>query len=498
MKTHVIILMMAMALLFVVNKTEAQSTITLADFQTELQEIQKQLAQKATLTPSMSKVLQMNAVEGYVITRIEKSAVPDDFFKDNHLADTAPELETRTNISYDESGMIEIMYYDYDTGGQTWLLDRRVLFDRDEDGYVRTSEYYDRFDEVFVPMHRMSWNFYQQTQMPESILRERWEDGEWHNSELETVTYTEGVPVSVLFEHWLDGDWSPHGRFRFIEEGNDVVQLYELWEEQWVNAEKTTFTDGSLTDIIDFMIFMEEQNLMRLEEDLFSFFDQFPFTSMTEEVWNTDDQKWEYMEHFIKEQDVDEEEADRAVLIKHWEEGDWQMQFRLLFSDNAAGSIDDIWMQFPVDITEDGIVWHTQMIEDYTYDAEELLANVTRRAHAEDTFVDMVSLDFTWDEDPAPTDAESPDRPTAAALHAAYPNPFNPVTVVPYEIGTDGHVAIRLHDITGRYVTTLFEGRQPAGQHQVVVRADALASGVYIVRMEMLDYTGIRKITVVK
>ncbi|MGM0739325.1 MAG: hypothetical protein ACQETM_09230, partial [Bacteroidota bacterium] len=197
MKTHVTVLMTAMTLLFVVMKSEAQSTVSHADFQTDFQKIQQQLVQKTALTPSMSKVLQMNAVEGYVITRIEKSAVPDDFFKDNHLMDTAPELETRINISYDESGMFEIMYYEHDAGGQKWLLDRRVLFDRDEDGYVRTSEYYDRFDEVFVPMDRMSWNFYQQTLMPESILRERWEDGEWHNSELETVTYTEGVPGSV-------------------------------------------------------------------------------------------------------------------------------------------------------------------------------------------------------------------------------------------------------------------------------------------------------------
>jgi len=62
----------------------------------------------------------------------------------------------------------------------------------------------------------------------------------------------------------------------------------------------------------------------------------------------------------------------------------------------------------------------------------------------------------------------------------------------------DGHVAIRLHDITGRYVMTLHQGRQPAGRHHVVVRADGLASGVYIVRMEVQDYTGVRKITVVK
>ncbi len=487
-------LMTAIVLLFVVTRTDAQNSINPAD----IHAIQQHMLQKTTPQLSLSKALQIYVVEDYVATRIEKSVNPElGFLKTNQTTDIELMPYTRTNMSYDESGMIEIMYYDYDADGQAWLQDRRVLFDRDEEGYVRTFEFYDRFDEVFVPVERMRWNFYQQTPMPESILRERWEDGQWQNYERETITIEDGLPEVVLVERWHDGDWIFDERMSFIEEAGDVIQLVEIWDDQWVNWERTTFTDGSRSNMIDFMLLSEEYYLLGLEDDLFRMIDDFPFSAMIQEVWDEDDEKWVYMEQFIRDVDLDDEEADRAVYIKHWDEDDWQTEFRLLFSDNEMQSIDDILMQVQVEAEEE-LIWHTQMIEDYTYDANGLLAHVIRQMEMEGSLVDIMRLDFTWEEDPAATDVESPDLPAAATLHAAYPNPFNPVTVVPYEIGMDGHVAIRLYDITGRYVMTLHEGRQPAGQHQVVVRADGLASGVYIVRMEVQDYTGVRKITVVK
>ena len=484
----------AFVLLLVVTKAEAQNSIHPA----EIQALQQQMVQKAIPQLSLSKALQMYAVDDYVATRIEKSVNPElDFFKDIQTTDNDLMPYTRTNMSYDESGMIEIMYYDYDLDGQAWLEDRRILFERDESGYVRTTEYYDRFEEEFVPTYRVSWNFYQQTPMPESIIRERWEDGDWQNYERETITIEDGLPEAVLIERWHDGDWLSYRRMNFTEEGGDVVQLVEIWDDQWVNWERTTFTDGSRYNLIDFMLLSEEYYLLGLDDDLFRIIDDFPFSSLTEEVWDEDDEMWVYMEQFIRHVDLDEEEADRAIYVKHWDDGDWQIQFRLLFSDNEMQSIDDILMQIQVE-TDEEIIWHTQMIEDYTYDANDLLAHVIRHMEMEESLVDIMRFDFTWEEDPAATDAESPDLPAAATLHAAYPNPFNPVTVVPYEISMDGHVAIRLYDITGRYVMTLHEGRQPAGQHQVVVRADGLASGVYIIRMEARNYTGVRKITVVK
>ena len=49
------------------------------------------------------------------------------------------------------------------------------------------------------------------------------------------------------------------------------------------------------------------------------------------------------------------------------------------------------------------------------------------------------------------------------ALHAAYPNPFNPQTVVPFSVATTARVRITVFDMLGREVATLADGRYEGG-----------------------------------
>jgi len=74
------------------------------------------------------------------------------------------------------------------------------------------------------------------------------------------------------------------------------------------------------------------------------------------------------------------------------------------------------------------------------------------------------------------------------ALGAAYPNPFNPATVIPFEIASPGKVTIRIYDISGREITTLMDGTLPEGKHRVLWngrdnRGRSVASGVYFLKM---------------
>ncbi len=69
------------------------------------------------------------------------------------------------------------------------------------------------------------------------------------------------------------------------------------------------------------------------------------------------------------------------------------------------------------------------------------------------------------------------------------PNPFNPETVIPYSLASDGKVVIRIYDVAGRLVRTLVNAAQPAGPHVARWNGRAeggrvLASGVYFYRIE--------------
>ena len=53
--------------------------------------------------------------------------------------------------------------------------------------------------------------------------------------------------------------------------------------------------------------------------------------------------------------------------------------------------------------------------------------------------------------------------PKDYALHPAYPNPFNPVTTIRYDIPQNEHVSLVIYDLMGRQVRTLHSGYQTSG-----------------------------------
>ncbi len=73
--------------------------------------------------------------------------------------------------------------------------------------------------------------------------------------------------------------------------------------------------------------------------------------------------------------------------------------------------------------------------------------------------------------------------PIQYALHSPYPNPFNSVAMIPYELPEQSELQIDLFDLMGRRVESLYNGQKAAGHHRLLLKASGLASGVYVVRM---------------
>ena len=69
------------------------------------------------------------------------------------------------------------------------------------------------------------------------------------------------------------------------------------------------------------------------------------------------------------------------------------------------------------------------------------------------------------------------------------PNPFNPRTAIRFELTTPGSAELRVHDLAGRLVMTLVDGRElAAGTHRSVWDGKdhagrTVAAGVYIARL---------------
>jgi hypothetical protein len=94
--------------------------------------------------------------------------------------------------------------------------------------------------------------------------------------------------------------------------------------------------------------------------------------------------------------------------------------------------------------------------------------------------------------------AETPGVPRDYALHPAYPNPFNPTTLIRYDLPVGSNVSITVYDILGKEVATLVESFETAGYHEAVFNASNIASGMYLYRMTAGSFTDTKKLIVLK
>jgi hypothetical protein len=94
--------------------------------------------------------------------------------------------------------------------------------------------------------------------------------------------------------------------------------------------------------------------------------------------------------------------------------------------------------------------------------------------------------------------------PAAFRLGHCTPNPFNPVTSIDYDVPEGaGPVNIAVFDVAGRMVTTLYSGHHEPGVHRITwngrdSRGRSVASGIYFVRLEAMDFQASRKMVLLK
>ena len=70
-------------------------------------------------------------------------------------------------------------------------------------------------------------------------------------------------------------------------------------------------------------------------------------------------------------------------------------------------------------------------------------------------------------------------------LYQNFPNPFNPITKISYELKQNGRVTIKVFDILGNELETLVKANSPTGSYDVEFDGSAYSSGIYFYRMEI-------------
>ena len=88
-------------------------------------------------------------------------------------------------------------------------------------------------------------------------------------------------------------------------------------------------------------------------------------------------------------------------------------------------------------------------------------------------------------------------------MHNDYPNPFNPITTLRYDLPENGHVNITIYDMLGRQVKTLVNQRQDAGYRSIIWNdtndyGKPVSAGIYLYQIQAGEYMQTKKMVLLK
>ena len=89
----------------------------------------------------------------------------------------------------------------------------------------------------------------------------------------------------------------------------------------------------------------------------------------------------------------------------------------------------------------------------------------------------------------------NPDRFT---LNQNYPNPFNPSTVLSYTLKAESKVKLIVYNLVGQSVAVVVDEYQSAGYHEYFFDATDLPAGVYLYKLQVGDFSSVKRMTLVK
>ena len=79
-----------------------------------------------------------------------------------------------------------------------------------------------------------------------------------------------------------------------------------------------------------------------------------------------------------------------------------------------------------------------------------------------------------------------------------YPNPFNPSTIIQYQLKESGFVSIKVYDTLGREIAVLVNKEQPSGRYSVTFDASKLTSGIYLYTINAKGFNTVKKMLLLK
>ncbi len=88
--------------------------------------------------------------------------------------------------------------------------------------------------------------------------------------------------------------------------------------------------------------------------------------------------------------------------------------------------------------------------------------------------------------------------PTEFCFYNCYPNPFNPETILKFDLPVSSEITLKVYDITGRVIVSLAEGLFSPGVYQFKFNGSNLSSGIYFAILIAGNFSQTQKLVLMK
>lgn len=412
---------------------------------------------------------------------------------------------------YQSGKRVERLEYFLSQPGDPWELSSKSIYTYD--GNNLTANILQEISEGETIAQERTLYTYQQIAgqtFLQGVEYQEWDsfEDEWINSDRSTILIENGKLSEVLNEIWLDGQWESYDRYFYEESEGDIIettQMYDTFLDVWVNYEQYIYTDITVPELynrlLEFVDYIEDGRtyfLMEMLPDYVSYeWDE------VEESWIAFDRQITEVSSNLKNGATNANSIMTQFFNEDTEEWEVFLEYVIGYADNGNP------VNFSLYITEETMDEESGSVvfnysEDYNYDENNLLETILqygnlfgepfKQVNDELSLVGRTLL--SWGD--VSTSVDPRTAPYTFRLNAAYPNPFNPSTVIPYQLAAASNVTIQVYDMLGRNVRTLVNDFMPAGDHTVRFDGSGLSSGVYMIRMAAPGLQQTRSVTLLK
>ena len=110
----------------------------------------------------------------------------------------------------------------------------------------------------------------------------------------------------------------------------------------------------------------------------------------------------------------------------------------------------------------------------------------------------LKQIDFDGSYEYSPRVEVEVTAPFEFVLEQNFPNPFNPATTIRYSLPKTSKVQIKIFDVLGSEIGTLINEEKPAGTYELTWKAADLPSGVYFYQIKAGEFTGTKKMILLR